>query len=238
MIDALDEGTLILAGGLVLTVAYLLAGYYLGRGAVGPDANWWGPLRRTVVPKLDRLLADKGMYAENSADETELVGTVPLPAEEVEAALYEQGYLWNFAAGLKTDPQGREEYSSWARRRVQRPRLRRLVDALERIPVLGVPVEIIESILARRQVHVTLFEIDGETHAYAHEEANAINPLLYAAHYRSEDSLLGKEVPGQREKVGVLEAAKDLQEADVDLALSGVAIEAGVAPTDAAEASS
>lgn len=237
MIDALAGQDLILLGGFVLTLAYLALGLYLGRGALGPDANWWGPLRRTIVPKLDRFLADKGMYAENSADENEFVGTAALDPEGVEAALYEQGYLWNFAAGLKTGPDGRTEYSSWARRQVQRPQLRRLLGTLERIPALGVPIEVLESILARRQVHVTLFDGDDVTHVFAHEEPNAINPLLYAAHYRGRKSLLGKEVPFQQDDVGVREAARDLQEADVLLKLSDIALEAGAEPQEVASAS-
>lgn len=237
MIDALADQDLILVGGLILTLAYLAAGFYLGRSAVGPDANWWGPLRRTIVPKLDRFLADKGMYAENSADEDEFVGTAALGPEGVERALYGQGYLWNFAAGLKTGPDGRTEYSSWARRQVQRPHLRRLLDALERIPVIAVPVEILESILARRQVHITLFDGDGVTHVFAHEEPNAINPLLYAAHYRGGKSLLGKEVTGQRDDVGVRAAAADLQEEDVLVKLSDVALEAGAEPKEVPSAS-
>jgi hypothetical protein len=232
MIEAIAEHELIFAGGLVLTLAYVALGYYLGRDALGPDANWWGPLRRTVVPKLDRFLADKGMYAENSADEDEFVGTAARDPEGVEAALYEQGYLWNFAAGLKTGPNGRTEYSSWARRQVQRPRLRALLDGLERIPALGVPIEILESILAYRQVHVTLFDGDGVTHVFAHEEPNAINPMVYVAHYRGGKSLLGKEVAFQRDDVGIREAARDLQEAKVLVEFSDVALEAGVDPVD------
>lgn len=236
MIEAIGEHELIFVGGLVLTLAYLALGYYLGRDALGPDANWWGPLRRTVVPRLDRLLADKGMYAENSADPDEFVGTVALDPEGVEAALYKQGYLWNFAAGLKTGPDGRTEYSSWARRQVQRPRLRALLDVLERIPALGVPVEILESVLAYRQVHVTLFDGDGVTHVFAHEEPNAINPLVYVAHYRGGKSLLGEEVAFQRDDVGVRAAAEDLQEAPVLLKLSDVALEAGAEPQEVVEA--
>lgn len=124
------EDLAILIGGLVLTLAYLALGYYLGRDALGPDANWWGPLRRTLIPRLDRVLSERGMYAENRALDAEFVGFVPETPEAVEEYLYERGYLWNFAAGLKENPDGVVEYSSWARRQVRDPRLRRAFASL------------------------------------------------------------------------------------------------------------
>lgn len=211
----IDEFGIVL-GGITLVLAYL----YVGKAFVGPDDNYWGPLRRTLLPHLDRILHEHGGYAVNKARGEEFVGVVDEPPERVERYLYRSGYLWNFAAGLKTNPDDRVEYSSWAKRRVQRPRLRRVLDALGGVPVLGVAPEIIESIVAWRQVHPSLFAIDGgaKTEVYAHEEPNAINPLLFIAHYSpGRDSLLGRDVTGPRVHVGVETVASDLQDAGAPL---------------------
>jgi len=213
----------ILLGGFVLVAAYL----YLGKAFVGPDDNYWGPIRRTVLPRLDRVLHEYGGYARGTADRAEFVGVVDATPERVERFLWAVGYLWNFAASLKTSPDGVVEYSSWAKRRVQRPGLRAMFEAVERIPVLGVAPEIVESIVATRQVHVTLFEReDGRTAVYSHEEPNALNPLLFVAHYTggARDSLLGRDVAGQRDDLGAELAARDLQGAGAPLDVdSGVA---------------
>ena len=209
----------ILLGGFVLVAAYL----FLGKAFVGPDDNFWGPIRRTVLPRLDRALHEYGGYATATADDREFVGVIDAGPERAERFLWALGYLWNFAASLKTSPDGLTEYSSWAKRRVQNPGLRRAFEAVERIPVLGVAPEIVESIVATRQVHVTLFEReDGTTVAYAHEEPNALNPLLFAAHYTGgqRDSLLGRDVAGQRDELGVELAARDLQAAGAPIDLA------------------
>lgn len=229
------EDLAILIGGLVLTLAYLALGYYLGRDALGPDANWWGPLRRTLIPRLDRVLSERGMYAENRALDAEFVGFVPETPEAVEEYLYERGYLWNFAAGLKENPDGVVEYSSWARRQVRDPRLRRAFASLEGVRFVGLAVEIVEAVIATRQDHAFLFDVSGGTMVYAHEEPNAINPLMYVAHYRpGRDSLLGDDVPGMRRGLGVRRVGTDLLEAGAPLELSTVAIDAGVDPVEVA----
>lgn len=230
----------IIVGGLVLLATYL----YVGKAYVGPDDNWWGPLRRTVLPRLDRALHGVGGYATNRARPHELIGSSPRPPEfapatgdrGVEQYLYDAGYLWNFAAGLKQNPEGVVEYSSWAKRRVANPRLRAAFDRLGGVPIAGVAPEIVESIVARRQVHVTLFRTDGGTELYAHEEPNAINPLMFVAHYRGGKSLLGRKVRFQSADLGVRVAARDLLEAGCPLDLSPRAVELlGENPTDVVE---
>ena len=52
---------------------------------------------------------------------------------------------------------------------------------------------------------------------FAHEEANAINPLVGAAHYRGGKSLIGHDIPGQRDQLGVAVARQDLETASVDV---------------------
>ena len=70
----------IIAGGLILLATYL----YVGKALVGPDDNFWGPLRRTVLPLLDRELDQVGGYATNRSTKTEYAGVVDAPPERVE----------------------------------------------------------------------------------------------------------------------------------------------------------
>jgi len=210
---------LVFIGGLLLVVLYVATYAW----ALGAGADFWGPARRRYLPKLDAWLSRRfsgELYAENTADPDEFVGIVRARPERVERWLYRLGYRWNFASGLKTDPDGRVEYSSWASRRFESARLRRLVDATRWVPVVGVVPEIVEGVLARRQVHVTLFEVGGDTLLYVHDEPNALNPLLFAAHYRGADSLLGREVSGRRPDAGIRAVALDLLGADRPLELS------------------
>lgn len=201
-------------GGLVLLAVY----YWTGTRYLGPDDDFWGPLRRTLLPRLDALVEQHGGYATNRAPASQQVAIVEAPPEEVERALYEQGYRWNFAAGLKTDPMGRTEYSSWARRQIQVAPVRRVFARLDGIRILGTSIELLEGALARRQDHATLFAVATERHGtgvttvYAHEEPNALNPVLFVTHYlggRVQD-LLGNPVDPLSVEAGIRQVAHDL----------------------------
>lgn len=209
-VTSLQVAGIVSAGGVLLGLYY-----YAGTRALGPDDDYWGPIRRWILPRLDAVLERYGGYATNQAPPDQLVGTVAAAPEDVEQYLYEQEYLWNFAAGLKTDPAGRTEYSSWAKRQVRQPQLRALLDRLENVRVFGRRVALLEATIARRQVHATLFDLDGSTSVYAHEEPNAVNPLMFVTHYlggRVRD-LLGNQVQSARVDVGVRTVLRDLREA-------------------------
>lgn len=210
----------IVAGGLVLLAVY----YYVGIRRLGPDDDFWGPLRRGLLPRLDAFMEEvlhRG-YATNTAPAGQQVAIVEAPPETVEAALYDQGYRWNFAAGLKTDPLGRTEYSSWAKRQVEIEPLRRVFDRFDGVVVLGTSLELLEGALARRQTHATLFAVASErqgtvvvTTVYAHEEPNSLNPIMFVSHYlggRVRD-LLGNPVDPLSAEDGIREVAGDLEAA-------------------------
>ena len=134
----------------------------------GPQARFWNPLRRVLVPVLDRI-ADRHLddrtdgaisYAQYELDNSEYVGRVEASVGEFERALYGRGFKRLPLAALKTLSDGRVERGSWARR---------------------------DGLLAERQTHVMLFDTPtGESgvDVYAHAEPSAINPATAWKHYR------------------------------------------------------
>jgi len=138
----------------------------------GPEARFWNPIRRTVVPLLDRLAKTRGDelglpddldYASYELARSEFAARVDAGVEEVGDALAAAGYRRMPLAALKTLPDGRIERASWAWR---------------------------DGLLASTQTHVMIFEAPtsggGATavEIYAHVEPNALNPLRAWAHYR------------------------------------------------------
>ena len=136
----------------------------------GPQARFWNPLRRVLVPVLDRI-ADGHLdertdgaisYAQYELDNSEYVGRVEASIGEFERALYAEEFDRMPLAALKTLSDGRVERGSWARR---------------------------DGLLAERQTHVMLFDTPtGESgvDVYAHEEPSAINPATAWKHYRGQ----------------------------------------------------
>lgn len=154
-----------LAAGLVRYSAPVVAGtfYLLATirsrvGNNGPLAEYWPRLRAEALPILDDLARWLGLgYAAYELSPREYAGTLDLQPEAAERLLYQHGFRRNPFAAYKTLPDGRTEVGSWAFR---------------------------PSLLARRQVHVMLFDRDGPgTDVYAHTEYSAINPLVAYAHY-------------------------------------------------------
>lgn len=124
----------------------------------GPSAEFWERLRRRYLPTLDSLARSLDLgYAAYELDPREYAGTLEADPEAAERLLYRNGFRRNPFAAFKTLPDGRREYGSWSFR---------------------------ASLLARRQVHVMLFERrDGGTDVYAHAEYSAINPFVAFRHY-------------------------------------------------------
>ena len=138
----------------------------------GPDAKFWNPLRRVIVPLLDRVakthgndlgLPDDLDYTAYELARSEFAAQVDATAYEVGEALAAAGYRRMPLAALKTLPDGRVERASWAWR---------------------------DSLLASTQTHVMIFEAPpnrggaSTVEVYAHVEPNALNPLRAWAHYR------------------------------------------------------
>ena len=133
----------------------------------GPQARFWNPLRRVLVPVLDRIarehLTDRTggeiSYAAYELDNSEYVGRVEASVGEFERELYADGFERMPLAALKSLDDGRIERGSWARR---------------------------DGLLASRQHHIMLFESPaGESgiDVYSHTEPNALNPAEAWAHY-------------------------------------------------------
>ena len=152
-------------------VALITLGIYYRAPAwlFGPEARFWNPIRRTVVPLLDRLAKTRGdelglpddlNYASYELANTEFAARVDAGVEEVGDALAADGYRRMPLAALKSLPDGRIERASWAWR---------------------------DGLLARQQTHVMIFEAPpgaSGVDIYPHVEPNAINPLRAWAHYR------------------------------------------------------
>jgi len=170
-----------IAASLVSLVA-LLAFAWAARGPrsrrwLGPTADGWEILRGVVLPPLDRLLRRRlpgQHYAAYTLSLDEVIGVIDAPPEEVESMLWDAGFRRMPLAAYKTLPipyYGREEAGSWAYR---------------------------DGLLASRQTHVMLFAAgEGRTLVAAHQEANALHPLVAMEHYRG----VGYDVPAGEKEV-------------------------------------
>jgi hypothetical protein len=152
-------------------VALITLGIYYRAPAwlFGPDPTFWNPIRRALIPTLDRFVDtsgdDAGLpskldYAAYELAYSEHAATVDAGVHEIGEALADAGYKRMPLAALKTLLDGRVERASWASR---------------------------DGLLARQQTHVMVFDAPPGTagvELYAHVEPNALNPLRAWAHYR------------------------------------------------------
>jgi len=137
---------------------------------LGTEGWHWNPIRRLVLPPLDRLKRDRGLgYGSYSLSEDEFAGSHPSTPREVGEELAKSGYSRMPLSALKKSPDGsRVESASWAKR---------------------------ESTTADYQTHVMLFENDdGGTDVYAHHEYNAMSPKHAYEHYRGVDQNFEKGI--------------------------------------------
>lgn len=189
----------LVAGGVALTAAWVLYGV-LGKGLLGADDDFWNQIRRAVLPTLDRIASvAPGFYARSRNERASLACIVTGDVDSVERDLMAQDFTRNPVASLKTNPAGWTEDASWARRykspRWAGTRLRRWADGVGRIAwplgVVGRLVQAVGDIVALRQVHATLYRDHdaptARTLVYAHDEPNALNPLVAWRHYRGTD---------------------------------------------------
>lgn len=172
-------------GGVAIVSLLVLGRLHVGEHYFNDRTRFWGPLRRHVIPTLHRLFQrhDENLYAETEISEDELVDVVDRPSEDVLEKLAAAGYEPQPLASFARDWEGRPEIASWAR--YEGP-----------VPFRGAP-----HFLRPRQVHVRLFDIDGQTMITAHEEATSWRPDQWRDHYRGET---------QDVETGVVMAAFDL----------------------------
>ena len=114
-----------------------------------PDGDWFEPIRREVWTELHPILQRFGGYAVGHTGVRQCVGVVELTEEEFEEVLKDIGFKRNWIAALKTretEHNGKQvSEGSWAYR---------------------------ESFFAKWQIHVTLYEYEGDIIVYAHKEYN------------------------------------------------------------------
>lgn len=177
---------------VALLASWILYGV-LGKRVLGADDDYWPGLRKLILPVVHRLGMTGGLYATYQQSDTEFVGIVAMDEESFEEELEAAGFYRNPLAALKRSPHGWRSDGSWARRY---GRIRWLGDILSSIEVpiggplgrmLGRFLQAAGDILARKQVHVTLYtqERKGGTQIwlYAHAEPNSLNPLTAWQHY-------------------------------------------------------
>jgi hypothetical protein len=147
----------------------------------GPQARWWEPLRRGVSRALGRFYDERAGPREITAGE--YAGQLALSLEEAERLLWEQGFVRSPLSRLKTRD-GDPEFGSWVYR---------------------------DAPLARRQLHVMLFEGGGGIDVYAHEEPSSVNPFVGAAHFDGEGQrvALGVELARERLPIDASDATAD-----------------------------
>ena len=177
MIDTTDPELLLQIAAPIVAIAFTVYWHgYAPTWIKGPRATFWNPLRRALLPALDRLLAGKvGGYAAYELDNSEFVGTIVGSIEDVEELLYEQGYERMPLAALKSLEDGRVEQASWAHR---------------------------DAPFDREQTHVMLFEGTGGVDVFAHREPSAIHPATAYAHYRGRGYDVDAGVEHVREQLG------------------------------------
>lgn len=121
---------------------------------VGPGGRFWEGLRRVASRVLGRVFDERTGPRPVSAGE--YAGQVDASLDELEAGLWDAGFVRNPFARLKVRD-GQAEAGSWVYR---------------------------ESPLARRQLHLMCFRRDdGGVDVYAHEEVSNVHPLLGWAHF-------------------------------------------------------
>lgn len=141
----------------------------------GPEGRWWEPLRRRASRLLGRRF-DAGAGPRPITRE-EYAGTLPVSLPVAEELLYQRGFVRNPLARLK-QREGTPESGSWVAR---------------------------ESPLAPRQLHCMLFEGDGETAVYAHEEFSSVHPLYAPAHFAGVDQHHATGVEQARDRLPLAE---------------------------------
>lgn len=187
MIEAIEP---IALAAVALVAAYVIFGV-LPKRWLGPDVSILNPLRRAILPALDRVFSEAGGYAETTVRDAEYVGTYDGTLADLEQALYDAGYRRYPLASLASTPDGRTELASWAKH---------------------------DSVFDERQTHVRLYDSRadlGETgqaafDVYAHAEYTAHNPLYAAKHYNG---------VGLSPDEGVARATQHLRGEDIDLIL-------------------
>lgn len=194
---------------LLAPLVAVLAGvglyYYAGARWLGPDDDWWSPVRHAVFPAIGRLLGRAfGGYATGVQQLNRYAGTAHASPDAIERILARAGADRGPLAAAKAHPDGRETVSSWHHREVRQPTLRRLLDVLEQLPLAGRVLRTLESLLALRQDHVRLYATEhGNTDVFADEEWNALNPLTAYWHYRGKAAtILGTTYPAHRPSMG------------------------------------
>ena len=130
----------------------------------GPQARWWEPLRRGISRGLGRLYDERAGPREITAGE--YAGRLSMSLEEAERLLWTWGFVRSPLSRLKTRD-GDPEVGSWVYR---------------------------DAPLARRQLHLMLFDGREGIEVYAHEEPSSVNPFVGAAHF---------DGAGQRVALGV-----------------------------------
>jgi len=196
---------------IALLASWILYGV-LGKRLLGADDDFWPRLRNIALPVVHRLGMTSGLYATYQQSDSEFVGIVTMGEEAFEEELEAAGYYRNPLAALKRSPHGWRSDGSWARRY---GKIRWIGDVLRSIKVpigsligrmLGRFLQATGDILARRQVHVTIYTQNrgDETKiwVYAHAEPNSLNPLTAWQHY------LGV---GQSHETGVRKARELLE---------------------------
>lgn len=147
----------------------------------GPEGRWWEPLRRSVSRLLGATLDERA--GPRPIAEGEYAGTLRMSLEEAEQLLWQWGFLRSPFARLKVRD-GDPELGSWVYR--DRP-------------------------LARRQLHVMLFEGEEGIDVYAHEEPSSVHPFVGAEHFDGATQNVARGVELARERLPL-----DTSEATVD----------------------
>jgi hypothetical protein len=200
IVQFIAENERIAAPVAALLVSWVLYGL-LGKRLLGADDDFWPAIRRRILPALDKIGATSDLYAAGEMSRAEYVGRVQMDLDAFEEELQSAGFYRNPLAAYKTSPQGWQSDGSWARRYgtlrgwAETVRSYGLTLKDDPIPLGTLPGWLVGAlgrftlalgdILAARQLHVTVFEHDGDLYLFAHDEWNSLNPLTAWQHFRA-----------------------------------------------------
>lgn len=163
----------------------------LGKSFLGADDDYWEIIRRSLLPTIDKIGKEYGLYAKTTTTTREYAGYVEMGEEKFEMEIQKAGYFRQPLSSLHENSKGWIEDGSWAR--TFGPILP-IAKIVERIPYIGVfpgkflrASDTVFSIKQKHLIYYTRKKEDGSYRVfiYAHEEYNPLNPIVAFLHYQS-----------------------------------------------------
>lgn len=191
----IEDPIQILAPTVALIVAYLF--FYEGLiYNVGKDGVFWSTLR-SMLPYVDDEAREVGFYTQYTVKKEELAGRLDMQRADAVNLLYGNGFIDAPLAAHKEDWAGRNEVASVAHYGYHGDEIESW-GKVKRFLMMAFAIE--------KQLHVTLFEDEGEIIVTAHYEYSPYNALRAYEHLRGKDYDVERGVAMIQENLADLES--------------------------------